>query len=280
MCPISQNNKNKAEVISDELFEKIIKEISQNQLRFTFVYLFLQNEPILDKDIFKKLKLVKKLSNGKLKTGIVTNGTLLKEEKIQELLDSKVDELIFSLDALTEETYNKIRQGLNFKNAMKNIENVIDSDFDKYLAVKFVLQKYNVAELKEFKEYWTKKGIPIQISPLNNRSGDLGSYNELFLKRRESSFLVKLKLNILNLVTGRIISKGCSTPITTFNILYTGDVILCCDDFSNKMILGNVNESTIKEIWNSKKYKEIRKMLYNGEREKISVCRTCSKISS
>ena len=97
--------------MSNTLFEKIIKEILKEQLKFTYIYLFLQNEPLLDKDIFKKFRLIKKLSDDKIKTGLVTNGTLFTKEKIQELEKSEIDELIFSLDALTEETYKKIRQG-------------------------------------------------------------------------------------------------------------------------------------------------------------------------
>lgn len=73
-------------------------------------------------------------------------------------------------------------------------------------------------------------------------------------------------------------SKRCSTPILTFNILYDGKVILCCDDYNKKMILGNINNSSIKEIWNSKQYENIRKMLYNGEYKKIPVCCNCNKL--
>ena len=183
MCPVGQNDKKKAVVMSNSLFEKIIEEISQDRLKFKYIYLFLQNEPLMDKDIFKKIRLIKKISNRKIKTGLVTNGTLFTNEKVKELEKSEINELIFSIDALTEETYNKIRQGLNFKNVMKNIENVIASNFDKHLAVKFVLQKDNFSELDDFKRYWNKKGIPIQISPLNNRSGDLRIYDNLRLKK-------------------------------------------------------------------------------------------------
>ncbi|UCD13338.1 MAG: SPASM domain-containing protein [Thermoplasmatales archaeon] len=275
MCPLVQNSKKESMVMSNRLFEKIIKEISQEQLKFTYINLFLQNEPLMDKDIFKKIGLIKKISGGKIKTGLVTNGTIFSNEKIKELEKSKIDEIIFSLDALTEETYTKIRPGLNFKDVLKNIENVIDSGYDKYLAVKFVLQKDNILEFDDFKKFWKKKGIPIQISYLNNRSGDLNTYDDLCLKKRDFPILV----NLTNYI-GRKMFRGCSTPLITFNILYNGDVILCCDDYSKKMILGNVNDSSIKEIWNSKKYQKIREILYSREYKKIPVCCTCSKVTS
>ena len=95
------------------------------------------------------------------------------------------------------------------------------------------------------------------------------------MKKRDNSFFNSLKRRL-----GLKIIRGCSTPLTTFNIMYNGDVILCCNDFSNKLILGNVNVLSINEIWNSKKYQKIREMLYNGEYKKISGCRTCSKVIS
>ncbi len=273
MCPLTQTAKKTPILMSDELFEKIIKEIEQEQLKFTYIYLFLQNEPLIDKDIFKKFRLIKKISKGKIKTGLVTNGSLFTKGKIREFVQSGLDELIFSIDAVTEKTYKKVRQGLNFKDVLNNIKNVINSDFIGYLAVKFVVQKDNMAELEQFKKYWLSKGIPVQITDLRNRSGDLNSFDDIRLDDKNHTFFG----DVISFVMRRMI-RGCSTPLTTFNIMSNGDVILCCDDFNNKLILGNVHELSIKEIWNSKNYKKIREMLFKGEFEKIPACRTCSKI--
>lgn len=278
MCPKSKNINNRSFVMSNNLFEKIIKEISEEKLSFTFIYLFLQNEPFLDKDIFDKIKLIRNICDGKLKIGLVTNGTLIKKEQIKKLKEYKVDELVFSLDAINEPTYKKIRHGLNFNQVMKNIQCVLDSDYNGYLGVKFVRQKNNISEINEFKKYWKQKGIFVQISNLNNRSGDLKIYRDLSLKNKEDYKLTneKYMMNDSKLKVKR--SNGCTTPILTFNILYDGKVILCCDDFKNKMILGDINKSSIKKIWNSKGYEDIRKMLYNGKYEKIPVCCNCNKI--
>lgn len=273
MCPLAQTEKKTPIILSDKLFKKIIKEIIQEQLKFTYIYLFLQNEPLMDKDIFKKLRLIKRLSNGKIKTGLVTNGSLFTKEKVKEIEQFELDELIFSIDAVTEATYNKVRQGLNFNDVLSNIENVIDSCYNGYLAVKFVVQKDNIGELEHFKKYWLSKDIPVQITDLRNRSGDLNSFNDIHLDDKKNT----LSSKIIRFIMKKII-RGCSTPLTTFNILSNGDVILCCDDFSNKLILGNVQQSSIKEIWNSENYNKIRDMLFKGNYENIPACRTCSKI--
>lgn len=273
MCPISSMSNIKPEIMSNRLYEKIIKEISQQHLTYTSVYPYLQNEPLLDTDIFNKIKLIKKLSNGQISTGLVTNGSLLTENKIDELVKSGVDEIIISLDAFTEETFNKIRQGLNLKKILKNVDNLINSDFKGYLFVKFVIQKKNISELKIFKNNWKKKKVSIETSYINNRTGDVNNFNNLSLKKNDIGFFKMFK----NKLQKKVI-MGCHMPIINFNILSNGDVILCCNDYSRKVILGNVKDSFIKEIWNSKKYKMIRELIYKNKYSEIPACRSCNKI--
>jgi radical SAM protein with 4Fe4S-binding SPASM domain len=273
MCPNSKISYKKPEKMSISLFNKILEEILQEDLQFTQIYLYLQNEPLMDSDIFNKLKLIKKISKGRIFTGLVTNGTLFTYKKIEELIKSEIDDIVISVDAYSEKTYKEIRQGLNFNKVIKNIENIIDSSYNKHIEVKFVLQKNNISEFKYFKKFWKRKGIPILISLLNNRSGNLLSYYNLCLKNKEIPYKLRFKNNI-----GRMTNRGCHYPFINFNILYNGDVILCCNDYSGKKILGNVNVSSIKEIWNSKKYQRIRELFYKKKYEKIFLCQTCTKI--
>jgi len=125
MCPISSKSNIKPKKMLNELFKKIIDEIIENNLSHSYIYLYLQNEPLMDNDIFNKFKLIKKLSKEQILTGIVTNGTLFSDKKIKELVKSNIDSVIISLDSIKEKTYNKIRQGLNFKKVISNIDKII-----------------------------------------------------------------------------------------------------------------------------------------------------------
>ena len=49
-----------------------------------------------------------------------TNALLLTEELSYQLVKSGLTTISFSLDAVREETYNKIRVGSNYKKGMKN----------------------------------------------------------------------------------------------------------------------------------------------------------------
>jgi len=273
MCPISEEKNKKPGRMSDELFEKIIKEISEYSTEDIFIWLHLQNEPLTDNNIFNKLKLVKKLSNGKIKTGLVTNGTLLTEEKIKELNESEVDRICFSIDASTEENYKKIRRGLSYNKVLKNIENLRNSNSKTSLIVRFIWQKDNYFELNDFKKFWKNKGITTEIGIVNNRAGTVSNFKDIGLTHKNIPFKYKFVQNIWVILTG-----GCYNLSNSFNILHDGDVIMCCNDYIKKTILGNVKNNSIKEIWTSKRYQSIREAIFNKDFEKIPECNNCSLI--
>lgn len=273
MCPNSQIHNKTIEPMTDKLFEKIISEILNESKVTPLILLYLQNEPLMDKNIFKKIQLIKNQSKGKVHVGFLTNGNLFNEEKLKELENLKKVFISFSLDAFTKGTYNKIRNSFNFENVLGNINKILNSKYDSdNVVVEFTVQKNNIFEFKDFKKFWGKKTGGLLINYLTNRSGDLSNYNDLYSPENNYSTIERFKFYIM-----RNIMNFCPLPFTSFYILSNGDVILCREDWTKKLILGNVNESSIKEIWNNEKYQEIRNLIYNKRYNEISLCRKCSR---
>jgi len=179
--------------------------------------------------------------------------------------------LVFSLDAITKETYEKIRKGLNFDVVINNINKVLKTSYSSRVFVKFVVQKDNYHEVKNFKNYWKERGVGVLLSNLSNRTGDLEDYNDQVLLTQKIGGLEDIKKKLIKHVV-----KNCKDLLLNFNILTNGNVILCCNDYSKKIVLGNVNENSVKEIWKSKKYNNIRRKILSGNSKDISVCNNCS----
>ena len=53
----------------------------------------------------------------------------------------------------------------------------------------------------------------------------------------------------------------CERPFTKCYIKASGQVALCCEDWNYQRILGNVGESSIADIWNGAKYRQLRREL-------------------
>jgi radical SAM protein with 4Fe4S-binding SPASM domain len=83
-----------------------------------------------------------------------------------------------------------------------------------------------------------------------------------------ASAITDLKLNS----TRRI---ACPMAFTTMAIRSDGDVSPCCVDFIGGTNLGNVNERSLEEIWNSDPWYEFEKMQLENRKHENSSCGRC-----
>ena len=74
--------------------------------------------------------------------------------------------------------------------------------------------------------------------------------------------------------TIKTIKKLCVLPFCQFVIRPDGKVSLCCNDSYGKMTLGDLNNQTVEEIWNSNIYMQIRELSLKG-RKYLSMCKFC-----
>ena len=60
-----------------------------------------------------------------------------------------------------------------------------------------------------------------------------------------------------------------------FQIDIAGNVLLCCNDFFKKNIMGSVRTDSIKDIWEGYRFSQLRKDLSHGKFN-LPICRACS----
>lgn len=111
------------------------------------------NGEVFVSDVYRELLLShKKTENNHL--FLLSNGNLFSMEKFKELSRNFSDvSVTFSVDAVSEETYNKIRRGGNFKKLIENIMIVAQMRKDGVISkfsLAFVLQYDNVHEARDF----------------------------------------------------------------------------------------------------------------------------------
>ena len=194
-------------------------------------------------------------------TTFSTNASLLIEKKSIKLIESGLDDIRFSIDGITKETFENIRKGLNYEQVMNNCLRFIklrnERGIKPMIQVRMVLQKENESEEEEFKRFWLSKLSSQDIvssKPMHNWGNQLENYE----KRAD-------ELN-------KYSSMPCISPWSTAVIHFDGKVPLCGCDYNNKIIMGDLNKQTIQEIWQSKKFEQIREKHASGERNEIYLC--------
>ena len=71
----------------------------------------------------------------------------------------------------------------------------------------------------------------------------------------------------------------CTQPFYVASIYCDGSAAACsCGDWRRSLIVGDVREESFYDIWNGKKYQELRKLHLRGERKKCLACSDCKGI--
>jgi len=258
--------------IEEWLFDKITAEIAEHPGIHAFIPM-LQNEPLLDKLLFDRLRRFREATSGRIALELVTNGALLTDEAVDHIREVKLDVLDISLDAATPETYAKIRVGLDYEQVMAGVERVIAADLpDTRVFVRLVRQRDNVHEIRAFARRWRAKGVGVFIYSAHDRAGSVERFDERIRIPRE----LQPALHKLERRASRMYFGHCPIPFSVASILHNGDVLMCVNDWARKEIVGNLRESTLGEVWNGERMREIRSLLSERRYEEIPACRDCS----
>ncbi|HUG39530.1 MAG TPA: radical SAM protein [Longimicrobiales bacterium] len=258
--------------MEDGLFEKVLDEIAGRPEAAVFVPM-LQNEPLLDRRLFDRIAAVKARTGGRMEVELVTNGALLTDEVVERVRETRLDYLDVSLDALSRETYGRIRIGLDYDDVIAGVERVMAADLpDTTIVLRLVRQRENAAEVAAFVRHWRARGAVVFTHTVNNRVGSVPGYDErIRIPDREIPVLQKAGRRVFRRWLG-----CCPVPFASANILHNGDVLLCVQDWARKEVLGNVREATIAEIWNGARMREIRALVRDRRYEEVPTCRDCS----
>lgn len=253
MCPYKRM-KRKKQTMSMKLFKRIVDEAKE--IGCVEIKLSQYNEPFSDKQIFERIKYIK--SKG-MRVSFYSNATILNKKIREKLLENPADWIRFSVDGSTKKTFESIRVGANYEQVCENIKSLFRERNKKgqklpVIEVYFTMLKQNKHESKEFLKQWQGNCDFASLYPVDSRESE----------------------DFVNINFKKFKPYPCFNPKEAF-VLSNGKVVLCCVDINGDVVLGDLNKQSIKEIMNSKKFKET----YNSQiqrRCQIPMCKRCSKM--
>jgi radical SAM protein with 4Fe4S-binding SPASM domain len=250
MCPRHKQTRDKG-FMSFQLFKKIVDEAKSWA---SLIDLDFYGEILLHPEFDRLIKYAK--SKG-LKTAVSTNVTLLNSENSKKLIDSGLDLITLSLDSINKESFEAIRKGANFENCINNIKTFLSLNKGRiFTVVQMIYMKDNQGGAWEYLSYWSKyKQVNVRIKP----------YFDFDLAK------TRLRVDSPEIVSQR----PCFYPWECFVITWDGKVVPCCNDYDKRVVLGDVNKNSIREIWNNRKMKTLRKTHIEMKKQAIPLCRTC-----
>lgn len=242
--------------MSEKTFSKIAEYVNKNKMSLQFGQL---EEPLMHKNIFKFLNMINKESY----IHITTNGTLLNDYKIDKLLNSGINSFMVSIDAATSEMYEKIRGG-NLDKLERNVKKLIKKASKNGIRsmVSFVMNNESIHEKELFFNKWKDSGVrQITFYIPTNFIPETGKQVRYDMYDKGKRFI-------------------CDMPWRAAVIYPNGEISLCCNSmievgWRGIVSMGNINNSSIDDIWYGKRYETLRKELESGKFKEFDVCRNC-----
>ena len=256
MCPVP-NLKRSRGFMDEGVFKKVAEDISQESgflfMPQGFGELFLNN---------KWSQLIDFASNRGIQPIIIlTNGMLLNETNIPKLIN-KVDVILVTIDGATAKTYESVRVKGNFEKVTKNIEKFLEirgNNESPHLVLRIIKMKETGGEIASFHEYWSKKiekGDIIHIADYNDWAGSVTERGIDEIKTQKDR-------------------RPCRMLWKNLTVYYDGRVSPCCYDAEGDLIIGNVSNQGLKEIWNGAPLRNMRNLHLTHQFGKIPLCSRC-----
>jgi len=266
MCPTGTlSHKRKKGFMDENILLKILDEISKYKTPLRFIR---WGEPMLHPQF---LSFVREANQRKTICHVNTNGSLLNEEKIEQILEIPLDSIKFSFQGVDRNSYKEMRNTDYFDDLLKKVKLLYNLRADN---------EYPYIHVSTTITYESKEQV-ISFKKNVSEFTDLVTVGRTILEHiniNDIKLPDKYKNTILNLKSQESVVKkylDCVEVFDKLSINWDGSVSACCGDYDNYMIIGDLNQSSLEEIWNSKKMNTYRKILAVNGHKRFKLCKSC-----
>lgn len=225
------------------LFRKVIDEI----ISFggvTSLKLYFFGEPLLHPQFGEMVRIAGQASS---RVEVTTNGTPLNTEKAQNMIDGGVHYLRVSI----YEEYRKY-----WPLILRNVARLRKMRDDQGKTKPYIFAKcFHAADVPALAEIYAGIADEVGAESLHSIGSDCIPVERL---------------------TGT--QKACAYPFYTLVVKANGDVVPCCVAWETSLVVGNVKNDTLLDIWRGEKLARIHRLHLEGNRKSLSACANCDTI--
>lgn len=256
-------------VMSYDIFSKLVEGLSEFEKPLKVMRMNKIGEPLLNKRLADMIALAKNSGNVQY-IDLATNGALFSEKLLSNLVESGLDRLNISLEGVNAEQYKQhAKVDIDFETFVEKVKWFYSNKGNCEVTIK-VPGNYLTEDDKsyfydEFGNYCDRIFVE-EIAPIwpgfdiEQRSGiqvqsEQGQYKQML---EEKSI--------------------CTYIFYAMAINSDGTVSACCPDWDQKLLIGDLRQQSLKEIWNSEEMNNLRQLHLENNRKQNSICKDCGHI--
>jgi pyruvate-formate lyase-activating enzyme len=257
-CPVSVSPRER-EVMTQELFESILDQVVEAGGNRTVVFLSNYNEPTID-PLFEDR--VRALFARGLPTSLLTNASHLSPERAAALEPhGRFRYVGINLPTLDPERYEKLHGTRDLARVLSNIDALAANRLSEESAI-VVLgdeDEEHRRDVEQIRARFEPKGWEVRPFRIRSRPASGTFVPEPPAKKR---------------------LRGCeqmgSRPFEHLHVTATAKAVLCCQDYYEKLVVGDLKTQTVAEVLGGDTMARLRRWTYGVEEAPADyLCRRC-----
>lgn len=241
-------------------FKRTVSQIGQFPDKLKLLSLTGHGEPLLNPDLPQMVAYAKE-SGVAQRIEVISNASLLTQEKAAQLDDAGLDAIRISLQGLSSDKYKEICGA--------------DVDFDAL-----------VDNIKFLHEHRKNCQVFVKVMDIALEKGEKQKFYDIFGDISDRMYIEQCKPVYDGVKYGDVTTSTdrygnshekrdvCPLCFFMLSVFPNGDVEPC-DTIYKPVTLGNINEETLLQMWNGKKLHEFQIMQLKKERHCNAKCKVC-----
>ncbi|HKR63208.1 MAG TPA: radical SAM protein [Thermoanaerobaculia bacterium] len=244
----------------DAFFERLVDELMTFRPTLESVFLQSYNEPTLDRRFLEQCRM---LFAADLPVAVLSNASGLTPAKADALAaDGPLRFLCINLSTLDRERYQRDRGADHLQVVLRNLEHMRDLHVADEMKI-VVLGTGDATHARDFEEIrdrYAGSRFTVEQHVVMDRAGWLDVGMKAADRNRRLA--------------------GCdnvgSRPLQHLHITPHGKCVLCCEDYDEKYVVGDLNESSMLEVLEGDELARMRRWVYGLEESPEDfMCREC-----
>jgi radical SAM protein with 4Fe4S-binding SPASM domain len=249
--------------LGTDLFLKVVENLKMFTQKIKRINMYKDGEPLLNPDFPWMVERIKEAGVAE-QIWVKTNGTLLNPERNTTLASCGLDMIGISVKAVSTKSYLQISDNeINYKKFLENILNLYNIRGQMKLYASIADYGLTAEEKQKFIDDFSPITDFCAIEGLHGWS--MSSVKDFTLGTNPTTF------DGLPLVDKNV----CPWVFYQIAVNSDGSVSACNEDWAHGVIIGDIQENTLVEIWTGEKLYNLRRLMLEGRRNENPICGDC-----
>jgi len=256
-CPVAEDPLPKR-FMTMEVYEIVIRRLAEAGIeRITLNH---YGEPSLDPLLVDRVRIA---NDASLQVDLFSNASRLDEERLGELAKIGNTCLIVNLPAIDQAGYKEITGWRHLDRVTQSLRAATELGMNVRVTINSP-KSLSVEQRKRLRQQiYDQTGASASFSQLQTRAGSMSNMDYASPIRN----------------AGRL--SGCYRMLTKIAVNVDGMAFLCCQDYRQEYILGDLRSSSFTEIAKSDRAVQIRRWLFGADEPPVDfICRKCEETCS